>query len=377
MSKRVASEELPRPSVKVQNIGNEGYRFDITDHDAWKRYLDANGYVVVSSVLSTEQVNTCFGYIWNFLENLGTGIKRDDTSTWDNNGWPYKFNSGIISHYGIGQSDISWYVRLIPAVRQVFERIWFGNNPVLPLLVSFDGINLFRPFSINSKWKTSTQRWAHIDQNPVHQKGRHAIQGMVNLINSNAMDGGFVCIPKSHLLFEKLAELNVGKDEPSRKFFCLEENNQARLLFDHLPTLKLNAQAGDIILWDSRTIHWNTPPTTKRTFYSDEYSKGLIRAGVYVCMTPISKVSPSKLDIIRKRRVDGVKQGVTTNHWPHFYDPNRPGKYTRKHYGHSEISKENFSPISVLASTPEANRLISGFNDNLSITLPTIDLDLN
>ena len=45
-------------------------------------------------------------------------------------------------------------------------------------------------------------------------------------------------------------------------------------------------KAGDLVLWDSRTIHCNSPalkpPTTALGYRDDE----LLRAVVYTCMTP-------------------------------------------------------------------------------------------
>merc|ERR1711937_267831 len=93
------------------------------------------------------------------------------------------------------------------------------------------------------------------------------------------------------------------------------------------------AKAGDLILWDSRCIHCNTPGIVETQStgghagdidcmnfgsYDDASAQvELLRVVGYVCMTPAAW-APN--DILVKRK-DAFINKVGTNHWPHEYHP--------------------------------------------------------
>lgn len=63
----------------------------------------------------------------------------------------------------------------------------------------------------------------------------------------------------------------------------------------------MDVDAGDLILWDSRLIHWNRAPTGERT-----------RVVVYVCFFPAARFTEEQR--VRKRELfEGLRQ---TTHWP-------------------------------------------------------------
>lgn len=64
--------------------------------------------------------------------------------------------------------------------------------------------------------------------------------------------------------------------------------------------IKVESEAGDLILWDSRTIHFNCAPTGDRT-----------RVVVYVCMAPASHASKETLE----RKAEIFEQRLATTHW--------------------------------------------------------------
>jgi hypothetical protein len=70
--------------------------------------------------------------------------------------------------------------------------------------------------------------------------------------------------------------------------------------------------AGDMVLWDSRVIHCNAPPTTARPLPKDGSLLPPRRLVAYVCMTPSSRLTP---DIIGKRQ-EAFRRGHTSSHWP-------------------------------------------------------------
>ena len=65
-------------------------------------------------------------------------------------------------------------------------------------------------------------------------------------------------------------------------------------------------EVGDLLLWDSRTVHCSTPCAGSR-------ENALARAAALICYTPRSKASEETL---RRRRAAALS-GATTTHYPH------------------------------------------------------------
>ncbi|CAH6420965.1 Hypothetical protein UVM_LOCUS294 [uncultured virus] len=107
--------------------------------DAALKFLGEQGYVVIRDVLTEAENDHATDLTWCWLEQLGTGIRRADASTWDNARWPNVFSVGIVDRDGIGQAPQMWYAR--QKARPVFEHLLGGTD----LLTSLDGMSLFRP----------------------------------------------------------------------------------------------------------------------------------------------------------------------------------------------------------------------------------------
>lgn len=72
------------------------------------------------------------------------------------------------------------------------------------------------------------------------------------------------------------------------------------------------AGAGDLILWDSRTVHANGPATV-----AEHAPDQLLRMVCYTCMTPRAWASDN---CIRDRQ-KAYERGVGSTHWPHDFRP--------------------------------------------------------
>ena len=85
-------------------------------------------------------------------------------------------------------------------------------------------------------------------------------------------------------------------------------------------------KAGDLVVWDSRTAHCNTPgfnaqkviqqmqqtPAVCESTSADEHNK-LIRMVTYICMVPAARVTD---DDILLSRILAYMQSTQTSHWP-------------------------------------------------------------
>ena len=81
------------------------------------------------------------------------------------------------------------------------------------------------------------------------------------------------------------------------------------------------AEAGDMILWDSRTVHCNTPALETPTA-ADHSTTDFLRIASYVCMTPREFSDPT----IVKVRERGYENRMTTGHWAHLFPTGTCGK---------------------------------------------------
>ena len=268
-----------------------------------KEYLEREGYVVLKETLTKQQAGKTLNLLWEYLEELDTGIDRKDPKTWDDDRWPTAAHGGILPSYGIGHSKSQWYLRSIPNVKKAFAKIWGTED----LLTSFDGVSLWRPWNINPQWKTeSGQTWFHIDQHPISRPGKQCVQGLVNLLPTSEEIGGNVMVPGSHKFFknipqeyeERLAKLPLGVDH-------FRFPNDDPKLSSQKPIM-CHMEVGDMLLWDSRTIHCSNSGSLL-----PKKANELIRAASLICMMPKEKSNPS---VIKQRR-EAVEKVISTTNW--------------------------------------------------------------
>ena len=230
------------------------------------------------------------------------------------------FCRGILPGHGIGQSEAQWYTRSIPAVKAAFAAVWGTED----LLVSFDGVSIWRPWSRKPEWKTGLGgSWLHIDQHPTGRPGKHCVQGLVNLLPTSEETGGNGVIPGSHHLHEKIPTLytdRLSRIDKSIDHFRFPKNDP--LLADmkpitchllpvtcHLSPVTCHLEPGDLMLWDSRTIHCSSPPTNPATKHLNDSE--LVRAISLICMMPRRK---SNATVISRRKA-AVENTTSTTNW--------------------------------------------------------------
>lgn len=266
-------------------------------------YLNEHGYVVIASVLDAEATKTALSLTWDYLEGLGTGVDRTDVSTWDDDRWPTYVHGGILPGHGIGHSEAQWFIRSSPELKKAFAAIWEDED----LLVSFDGMALWRPWAIKDAWKTNRGgAWLHIDQHPITRPGLQCVQGLVNLIKTSPQTGGNVLIPGSHKTFSSIPELypqRLGRIPLDIDHFRFPSDDP---LLVGTPPIMCHLEAGDLLLWDSRTIHCSSA-----SIEQPDAKAELMRAVSLVCMMP-KRLTSEKVLEQRKRAVDRV---ISTTNW--------------------------------------------------------------
>ncbi len=255
-------------SEDVAVIANEPTRFDVSDPEqaaAMMAYLDEHGYAVVANVANQEHIEKGISSFWDFWETAQRRgpIKRDDLATWKY--WMANVANGILGGYsGSNHNEFSWNARTLPLIKTAFSKIWDDEQD---LIVSYDACGAFRPFAHNKGWLTNGGWW-HVDQNHqcgVHRQGKVTVQGLVNYYDATAETGGLCVIPGSH---KHHAEVCARAPSARMKIDYVSVPRNDPILTSQQAIL-VCAKAGDLILWDSRTVHCNTPALAEVNYYSD------------------------------------------------------------------------------------------------------------
>lgn len=324
---KVASEEEEVEQIPVTTTNNP--RFNINEKSQeiqMLQYLQEHGYVVIASVASEQNIISAKELFWNIFCNINSNINCLDPSTWDTD-WPASSGDGICSAKGFNHSQFLWQARLFPDVKRAFGLIWNTED----LIVSYDTGNVFRPWQYNREWLTHGGWW-HTDQNAlkVGRQGRRCIQGLVTYFDANELTGGLCVIPGSHLAHDEVS-LRSANGDKSMDYISIKKGDP--ILANG--GLLVCAKAGDLILWDSRTVHCNTPALT--SLYEDNTSLAsttsaartsavseapssdavsgtfdIIRLAAYVCMLPVSHANAK---CIEQRKLAFTRR-VSTSHWP-------------------------------------------------------------
>ncbi|MBA3239044.1 MAG: hypothetical protein H0T62_11950 [Parachlamydiaceae bacterium] len=299
--------------------------------DSYLKDLEGLGYCIIPKLLSTSETETLYKRVWNeFIEKAWPNCKLDNRSNWKET-FPRHNTYGLFAGPA-GQIQVIWDLRQNPLIVDVFAKVWNTSD----LIVSMDGLSLMCPCEIREATFAS---WPHVDQlissgHNIETHGQNAhidfvsesllktkpytIQGQFLFEDSFDGDGGFYCIPKSHLRFaefaphlESISQLELPQVEKWKiqnsylqDFFRRETDESGNLY-----SMKhITAPRGSLILWDSRTVHWNQSSSRGRP-YSD---KPKVRMVCYICYVPKARLT----DKARAIRKEAFEKGICTNHDP-------------------------------------------------------------
>ncbi len=304
--------------------------------------LEEQGYCVIPQLLSTSEADVLYQRVWHeFIEQAWPNCRMDDRSQWKET-FPIHNKMGIFAGPA-GQTQVMWDLRQDPRIVNVFAHVWNTND----LIVSMDGLSIMCPPEIREGY---FEPWPHVDQailrrqdNVAHSNNPpigfisesrlktqpYTIQGQFLFEDSLDGDGGFYCIPKSHLRFSEFApeletinakEISKNEKRTARHKF-LQEFFESRKDESGNPycTKHITAPRGSLILWDSRTIHWNQHPNKDRP----RIDNPRVRMVGYLCYVPKTRLT----DEGRALRKEAFEKGVSTGHNPAYPEL----KYTKDH----------------------------------------------
>ena len=270
--------------------------------------LKQNGYVVIPNVLNNYEINKAtelFKKWKNSINNIDNIHNSID---------PH----GIFKFHEIGHQEFAWYLRTRPNIINIFKKIWKTDE----LVVSFDG-SCYIPETCKKKDKT----WTHTDQAP-NSIGLKCYQSFVSLTNNE--ERTLIVYEKSHLLHEQyFKDRNISHS----KNWNLIDIDYLNFIKSTKKTLKVNA--GDLVIWDSRTFHQN------------QYGKinSEERLVQYLCYLPKNVKENNKTQ--SQKRLKYFNEKRTTSHWPYPLNVNslQPQTYgdESKLIDYSKLPKPNLN----------------------------------
>lgn len=262
--------------------------------------LQKLGYAVVPAVLSEDEIRMAKSWFHEWLDSVNI---------------PQSMRThGIFKHHEIGHQKHAWYVRTRPKVREVFAREVWDTSPD-NLVVSFDG-SCYIPGGREVRRGDSVS-WTHTDQSPT-QKGRQCVQGFVALTSNKTRS--LVVYEGTHLEHQAYFSTHPAKD-PSKRFQKIDS------AYLHAPEMRarrkvVEAEAGSLVLWDSRTFHQNQ-------YGVQDEGERLVQ---YVCYMP--RDGAGNTDAQTKKRLKYFEDRRTTSHWPYPISVN--GKQPQR-YGNDDL----------------------------------------
>ncbi|KAJ3085458.1 hypothetical protein HK100_009043 [Physocladia obscura] len=327
----------------------ETYRFDLDNDKAWLNHLETEGFAVIKCALEREEITKAHSELWAALElfpSRDRAISRGDPTSWS------LLPTGICG--SLAQSQAAWTVRGSRGVKTAFTKIWKTDD----LIVSMDAVITWKPWwgfaNAKNEAQPSVFRSAfssiasifgsnptastplpagfppyykprgeimHLDQNPFKKRFRDCVQGMVPLLPVTREIGGLIVVPHSH---NDEMQDRIRQQQPQ-----LEGGHDFCPIFGFSKTedaLLLIADAGDLILWDSRTIHGSLAGDGPVALSNE---MDFARMTCTVAMTP--RACASK-EVLQARR-EGFLQGKCFNHVPH--ENNNP--HSNAHAGYVPI----------------------------------------
>ncbi|KAL3445281.1 hypothetical protein BJX65DRAFT_309995 [Aspergillus insuetus] len=256
-----------------------------------------NGYAVVKGAVPSHKALAYSDEIFQWLEDFGLGFRRDDPSTVHRDYLPDINEKGMCLGYGVSHESFTWAVRQEPGVIEAFEKVYDTKD----LIVSFDSINISFPRRTDIK---PNKPWPHQDQDP-ERPGFRCLQGLVNLLPNGSKDGGLIVCQGAHLLSEEFHEAFKNEEDKifawTKEWYGFTEAGLKWLEDKGCQWVKVTADPGDLILWDSRTPHYNV---------SCEGDSP--RLCVYTCYMPVADVTQEEL----KRKQVAFETTRMTTHWP-------------------------------------------------------------
>ncbi|RAL00857.1 phytanoyl-CoA dioxygenase family protein [Aspergillus ibericus CBS 121593] len=294
----MASQTLTQTIIPKLSL--EGIDENNKNTPTWLKALHTKGWTIVPGVLTHEKAAYYADKCYDWLEGWGLGYNRHDPSTHKSTYLPWHTRGGLYNRYGIAHEQFVWDLKSEPALVEAFAQLWGTDE----LVVSYDGLNLSIPEPDRAPTDPIFAPWPHVDQSP-YRTHLQCVQGVLNLLPNGPQDGGLTVLEGSNALYTQLwqhfdhkkGENGWNKIEQQ----VLDEEMSQWLEQQGCKWVKVCCEPGDLLLWDSRTVHYGSVPSSTND-----------RFAAYVCYKPSIFVP----EHARTERIEAFNKKNGTAHDP-------------------------------------------------------------
>ncbi len=283
-----------------------------------KDVVEKYGVAIIKGVLDDGECTTMFNEMWDYLSHITRGwkipIDKYNPSTWRQFYELFPMHGMLIQHHEVGHCQASWNIRQNPKIAGIFAELWKCKPE--ELLVSFDGMSFgFPPETTNKGWyhppKGGTNfyetvgigTWFHTDQS-FDRNDFECIQSWVTALDVNKGDATLAVLEGSNRFHGEFKEKYSPKSNGD--WYKLSADEQRFYIEKGCKHVRIECKKGDMVFWDSRTIHCGTEPLKTR-------ENPHFRAVIYVCYMPRRLATTKELEKKKK----AFNEYRTTSHWPH------------------------------------------------------------
>ena len=193
--------------------------------------FDTNGYVILKNAVPQENLDAVLAIIEKY-----TGIDLADPEAWYHGTHPPHGN-GMIELY---QHQSLWDNRQSPRIHQAFAEL-AGTEK---LWTSLDRVNLKAPMNPKHP-ENDHQGFIHWDIDSSEEKQSFFVQGVLCLTDTTEAMGGFQCVPEIYRNWDDWVKTQPADRDPRKPALTTER------------IVPIPANAGDLIIWNSRLAHGN------------------------------------------------------------------------------------------------------------------------
>lgn len=267
------------------------------EYDDWRDEFTKDGYAVIKGVLPKEKAKEYQTKAFDWATSFGTDLDMNNPKTWVTANIPPISDINVFFSNAVAHEKFMWDIRTEEEVIKPFADLYGTDD----LLVSFDSLNITFPGRDD---RPPIKGWPHVDQSPF-KNGLQCVQGIVSLSEHGPNDGGLVVYKTTSKLFKEFFETQVPKDKwDALDVYHFSQEELDWFIKRGCEEVKICCEPGDMILWDSRTIHWGKEP---------ESTSDVIRTVVYVSYSPRKFANHGILEYRKK----AFQAWLSTSHWAH------------------------------------------------------------
>ena len=253
--------------------------------------LDTYGVAVLPNIIPQEELEVIkdkmFTTLTSMTKNLINPVTREAPESWKSIFTMQPLHGMLFQNFGLGHAQFAWDIRQDPRINDVFAKLWNVNGS--ELLSSFDGVSIsFPPETTGKGWHTAD--WYHSDQR-FSFSGLHTVQGLVGCYDTNEGDATLTVLEGSNKFHREFSE-RFSLTENDSDWYKLKDHEIAFYESKGCTKKYIQATAGSLVLWDSRTIHAGSGPLPSRPVPNT-------RLVVYTCQKPKQYATP--IDTTKKQ----------------------------------------------------------------------------